>query len=67
MPNAVIYARYSSHTQREESIEGQLKVCYEYARQNNINPYKILAEMFDKGYIDYETRIDHHKKKRAMI
>lgn len=29
--NAVIYARYSSHAQREESIEGQLRVCRDYA------------------------------------
>lgn len=43
--NAVIYARYSSHNQREESIEGQLKVCYEYARQNNIN---IIREYIDR-------------------
>ena len=28
---AVIYARYSSHAQREESIEDQLRVCREYA------------------------------------
>lgn len=42
---AVIYARYSSHNQREESIEGQLKVCYEYARQNNIN---IIREYIDR-------------------
>ncbi len=34
----------------------------EYARQNNVNPYKILAEMFDKGYINDETRIDYRKK-----
>ena len=27
---AVIYARYSDSKQREESIEGQLKVCHEY-------------------------------------
>ena len=25
---AVIYARYSSENQREESIEGQLRECY---------------------------------------
>ena len=25
--NAVIYARYSSSSQREESIEGQVKEC----------------------------------------
>ena len=30
--NAVIYARYSSDSQREESIEGQLRECREYAR-----------------------------------
>ncbi len=33
---AVIYARYSSDRQREESIEGQLRVCEDYARRNNI-------------------------------
>jgi site-specific DNA recombinase len=35
--NAVIYARYSSHGQTEQSIEGQLKACYEYAKQNGYN------------------------------
>lgn len=44
--NAVIYTRYSSHNQREESIEGQLKVCYEYAKQNNIN---VIAEYADRA------------------
>ena len=32
--NAVIYARYSSDSQREESIEGQLRECREYADRN---------------------------------
>ena len=27
---AVIYARYSSDNQREESIEGQIRECNEY-------------------------------------
>ncbi len=36
MINAVIYARYSSRNQQEQSIEGQLRVCKEYAdRQGN--------------------------------
>lgn len=30
--NVVIYARYSSHSQTEQSIEGQLHTCYEYAK-----------------------------------
>ena len=34
--NAVIYARYSSDSQREESIEGQLRECREYAERNNM-------------------------------
>lgn len=36
MKKAVIYARFSSHGQTEQSIEGQLRVCNEYARQNDI-------------------------------
>ena len=34
---AVIYARYSSENQREESIEGQLRECYEFAKKNDIS------------------------------
>ena len=33
---AVIYARYSSDNQREESIEGQLRECKEYAEKNDM-------------------------------
>jgi len=33
---AVIYARYSSDNQREESIEGQLRECRAFAEKNNI-------------------------------
>ena len=36
MKIAVIYARYSSDTQTEQSIEGQLRVCHEYAQRNQI-------------------------------
>lgn len=34
--NAVIYARYSSDSQWEESIEGQLRECREYADRNGM-------------------------------
>ena len=34
--NAVIYARYSSDNQREESIEGQLRECKEFAETNDM-------------------------------
>ncbi len=32
----VIYARYSSDNQREESIEGQLRECKVFAEKNGI-------------------------------
>ena len=36
MKTAVIYARYSSDNQTEQSIEGQLRVCEQYAKNNDI-------------------------------
>lgn len=44
--NAVIYARFSSHNQREQSIEGQLRDCYEYANRYDIN---IVGEYIDRA------------------
>ena len=43
---AVIYARYSSDSQREESIEGQIRECTEYAVRNNIT---ILTSYIDRA------------------
>ena len=36
MKSAVIYARYSCDAQTEQSIEGQLRVCQEYAERNGV-------------------------------
>ena len=36
MKTAVVYARYSSTNQTEQSIEGQLRYCYDYAERNDI-------------------------------
>ena len=44
--NIVIYARFSSHSQTEQSIEGQLKVCREYAASNG---YIIVDEYIDRA------------------
>ena len=46
MKTAVIYARYSSDNQSEQSIEGQLKVCYEYARAHGFN---VIEEYIDRA------------------
>lgn len=43
---AVIYARYSSSSQREESIEAQLNVCNAYAAQNG---YMVIGNYIDKA------------------
>lgn len=44
--NVVIYARYSSHNQTEQSIEGQIAVCTEFAKRNN---YTIIGEYIDRA------------------
>ena len=44
--NVVIYARYSSHSQTEQSIEGQLAVCEEFARKNE---YTIIGRYIDRA------------------
>lgn len=36
MKKAVIYARFSSYSQTEQSIEGQLRICNEYAKEHDI-------------------------------
>lgn len=55
---AVVYARYSSDRQREESIEGQLRECREYAAKNGI---KIVHEYIDRALSaskDTEKRLE---------
>ena len=44
--NIVVYARYSSHGQNEQSIEGQLKECREYAKRLG---YFIIREYIDRA------------------
>lgn len=46
MKTAVIYARYSSDSQTEQSIEGQVRVCKEYAERNDI---LILDQYIDRA------------------
>lgn len=44
--NLVIYARYSSHIQTEQSIEGQLQVCYDFAKNNG---HTVVGEYIDRA------------------
>ena len=50
--NIVIYARFSSHTQTEQSIEGQLKVCHEYARAHGFNVIEQYIDRAQSGTSD---------------
>ncbi len=64
---AVIYARFSSHQQTEQSIEGQLRECYDYAKRND---YIVIAEYIDRALTgtsdkrpEFLKMIDDSKKK----
>lgn len=49
---AVIYARYSSSHQREESIEGQVRECREYAEREGYSVLQVYADRAITGRTD---------------
>ena len=49
---AVIYARYSSHNQREASIEQQVQWCMDYAKRNGYTVIEIYADKAISGKTD---------------
>ena len=58
---AVIYARYSSDSQREESIEGQLRECTAFAEKNGIT---VLRHYIDRAY---SAKTDNRPEFQNMI
>ncbi|GHV31837.1 hypothetical protein FACS1894167_14530 [Synergistales bacterium] len=46
---AVIYARYSSSNQREESIEAQVRACQDYAQRSGLKIIDIYADSAKTG------------------
>ena len=46
LANVVIYARYSSAGQNDQSIDGQLAKCREYAQQRG---YRVVGEYCDRA------------------
>ena len=58
---AVIYARYSSDSQREESIEGQLRECTAFAEKNGIT---ILRHYIDRAF---SAKTDNRPEFQNMI
>ena len=59
--NGVIYARYSSDNQREESIEGQIRECMEYAERNGIT---VLSSYIDRAL---SAKTDNRPEFQRMI
>ena len=58
---AVIYARYSSDNQREESIEGQIRECTAYAEKNDIT---IVKHYIDRAI---SAKTDNRPEFQQMI
>ena len=50
--NTVIYARFSSHNQTEQSIEGQVRVCRAWAERNGHTVSEIYADRAVSGRTD---------------
>ena len=58
---AVIYARYSSDSQREESIEGQIRECTAFAGKNGIT---VLRHYIDRAF---SAKTDNRPEFQNMI
>ena len=58
---AVIYARFSSDRQREESIEGQIRECREYAEKNGIRVIDTYIDRALSASKDVEKRLDFQR------
>jgi site-specific DNA recombinase len=59
--NGVIYARYSSDNQREESIEGQIRECNAYAQRKGI---EVVGQYIDRAL---SARTDNRPEFQRMI
>lgn len=68
---AVIYARYSSHAQRDVSIEQQVEECREYAQQNNYTITEVYADRHTSGRSDrrpeFQRMMREAEKRRFTI
>lgn len=56
---AVIYARYSSSNQREESIESQLRVCHRFAADHDLEVIREYTDSAISGRTDQRPAFQH--------
>lgn len=52
MNNCVIYARFSSHGQNEQSIEAQVRICKEMAESKGLKVINIYPDKAQSGTND---------------
>ncbi|MCL2197285.1 MAG: recombinase family protein [Defluviitaleaceae bacterium] len=68
MKNAVIYARYSSSSQTEQSIEGQLRDCYSFAEREGFSVIETYVDRALTGRSDnrpdFQRMVADAKKKQ---
>ena len=72
MKKAVIYARFSSAKQNEQSIDGQIDACIKYAKENDfiiINSYvdRAISGRSDRRFEFQKMMDDAHDKKFDFI
>lgn len=65
--NAVIYARYSSDNQREESIDGQIRECKEFANKLESNENILMFTKLKKGGFIIDTPYGNYSPDWAII
>lgn len=68
---AVIYARYSSSAQKDESIEQQIEACKDYAQRNGIHIVAIYADRAMSGRTDrrpeFQKMLRHAENKEFTM
>ena len=62
--NAVIYARFSSSGQREESIEGQLRECKAFAERFDLN---VIGEYCDHALTGTSDKRPQQKRAARLF
>lgn len=68
---AVIYARYSSHSQKDVSIEQQVAECNEYAAANNLEVINTYSDRHLTGRTDkrpeFQKMMRHAEKRQFQV
>jgi len=62
---AIIYARYSSDNQREESIEGQIRECKAFAEKQGLTVLSTYIEACD--ILEPTQRIQSNQGVRGLV